>query len=73
MRITVLPVGVVKKFVGGRVLDLPDGADGRLLIERLALPVELKVMSFVNGRKRPLDQPLANGDEVKLISSLGGG
>ena len=73
MKIKVLPVGVIKAFTGPRILDLPEGADGHCLLSTLDLPDALKIMLFVNGRKQKTDQPLAGGDEVKLVSSLGGG
>ncbi|MFH1139029.1 MAG: MoaD/ThiS family protein [Pseudomonadota bacterium] len=73
MKIKVLPVGVVKAFTGPRIIDLPEGADGHSLLEAIGLPAKLRIMIFVNGGKQKNDQPLSEGDEVKLVSSLGGG
>ena len=73
MQIRVFPVGVVKAFTGARLLDLPEGADGNGLLETLGLPSKLKIMLFVNGCKAASDRALTDGDEIKLVSSLGGG
>ncbi len=53
--------------------DLPEGATVASLLARLQLPeTEVKV-TFVNGRARPLDWPLAPGDEVGIFPPIGGG
>jgi molybdopterin converting factor small subunit len=31
------------------------------------------MVSYVNGKKRALDEPLVEGDEVKLVTLLTGG
>ncbi len=59
----------------GRAFDreLTAGGCVRDLIERLALvPDEIKV-AFVNGRARPLDWQLQDGDEVGIFPPIGGG
>lgn len=55
------------------VVDLPQGATLAELINKLQLPAaEIKVI-FVNGRARPLDWPLNQGDEVGIFPPIGGG
>ena len=73
MRIEVKPIGLIKKYASGGVRDVADGVSSRGLIELLAIPRELKMVSYVNGKKRGLDEPLADGDEVKLVTLLTGG
>lgn len=73
MRIEIQPVGLIKKYASAGQRDVADNITSRALIELLAIPRELKMVSYVNGKKRPLDAPLAEGDEVKLVTLLTGG
>ncbi len=73
MRITVVPIGLIKKYARASTVDAADGTTSRRLIESLGIPRELKMASYVNGKKRALDEPLADGDEVKLVTLLTGG
>ncbi len=73
MQITIQPIGLIKKYAPAGVRDVSDGITSRGLIELLAIPRELKMVSYVNGKKRGLDEPLAEGDEVKLVTLLTGG
>jgi sulfur carrier protein ThiS len=73
MQIAIKPVGLIKKYASGGMLDVDEGTTSRALIERLAIPRELKMVSYVNGKKRALDEPLVEGDEVKLVTLLTGG
>lgn len=43
------------------------------LISDLGIPEETVKLIFVNGRKAPLDQVLADGDRVGLFPPVGGG
>ncbi|MBC7225334.1 MAG: MoaD/ThiS family protein [Anaerolineae bacterium] len=54
-------------------LELPEGATILDLIQRLRLPVEEVKVAFVNGRSRPFDWPLQEGDEVGLFPAIAGG
>lgn len=54
-------------------MDLPQGATILDLIQRLRLPVEEVKVAFVNGRSRPFDWPLQEGDEVGLFPAIAGG
>ncbi len=73
MRIAIQPIGLIKKYVSAGDRDVQDGITSRGLIELLGIPRELKMVSYVNGKKRPLDEPLADGDQVKLVTLLTGG
>ncbi len=73
MRIAIKPVGLIKKYASDGILDVDEGTTSRELIVRLAIPGQLKMVSYVNGKKRGLDEPLIEGDEVKLVTLLTGG
>jgi hypothetical protein len=73
MHIEIKPVGLIKKYAPAGSKDVADGITSRGLIELLAIPRQLKMVSYVNGKKRALDEPLAEGDEVKLVTLLTGG
>ncbi len=73
MKITVVPIGLIKKYAQGENLDVKEGTTSRELILVLKIPRELKMASYVNGKKRDLDQALVDGDEVKLVTLLTGG
>ncbi|MCA1959644.1 MAG: MoaD/ThiS family protein [Desulfomonile sp.] len=73
MRITVKPAGIIKRFFTEQEMDVPPGVTSRALISRLQIPPELKMISLVNGKTRKLDDPLEEGDEVRLVTLLTGG
>ena len=73
MKITVVPIGLIKKYAQGESLDVREGTTSRELIGALKIPRELKMVSYVNGKQRGLDQALKDGDEVKLVTLLTGG
>jgi sulfur carrier protein ThiS len=73
MKIRVVPVGLIKKYAHMEVIDTTEGMTPRVLIESLAIPPRLKMVAYVNGKRHPLDQPLSDGDEVKLVTLLTGG
>jgi molybdopterin converting factor small subunit len=73
VRITIVPVGLIKKYAEACDLEVPDGTTPGTLIERLAIPKRLKMVAYVNGKRRALDEPLGAGDEVKLVTLLTGG
>jgi sulfur carrier protein ThiS len=73
VKITVVPIGLIKKYAQGESLDVREGTTSRELIGALKIPRELKMVSYVNGKQRGLDQALKDGDEVKLVTLLTGG
>ncbi len=73
MQITIVPVGLIKKYVDAATLDVAEETTSRSLIEALKIPRQLKMVAYVNGKRRALDQPLGAGDEVKLVTLLTGG
>lgn len=73
MRIVLRPKGVIRKYVDDTEISVPNGITPRRLISDLKIPDKLKMAAFVNGKKRSLDDELKDGDEVNLITLLGGG
>jgi sulfur-carrier protein len=54
-------------------INLPASATIQMLVEQIGLPRgEVKVV-FVNGRARPPDWELADGDEIGIFPPVGGG
>jgi len=43
------------------------------LVGRLGVPLDVVQLVFVNGRSRPLDHVLADGDRVGIFPPIGGG
>ncbi len=54
-------------------VDLPDGSSVADLLNHLDLPGEEFKVAFVNGRARPLDSKLNDGDDVGIFPPIGGG
>lgn len=54
-------------------LELPEGSTIGDLVSLLKLPPEELKVTFVNGRRRPLDYPLHVGDRVGMFPPIGGG
>jgi len=74
--IQLIPVGILRQYVGGQeALDL-EGWAGRLvrdLLADLAIPSPLVGGVLVDGILVQKDYRLRDGDKVKLIPLLGGG
>jgi sulfur carrier protein ThiS len=73
MRIKIRPIGLVKRFAQESEVEIEAGLTPRKLISDLGIPAELKMVSFVNGRRTDLDHELHDGDEVKLVTLVTGG
>jgi sulfur carrier protein ThiS len=73
VRITVKPAGIIKMYVREQDMDVPEGFTSAALIEQLGIPSQLKMLSLVNGTRRPLNAELANGDKVRLVTLVFGG
>ncbi len=73
MKIVLRPKGVIRRYVDETEINVPIGITPRRLISDLNIPDKLKMAAFVNGKKRSLDDELKDGDEVNLITLLGGG
>jgi sulfur carrier protein ThiS len=73
MRIRVKPAGTIRRYVEETDMEVPADLTIRGLIAILAVPAELKLMVFVNGRRKAADEILEDGNEVRLITLLSGG
>ena len=73
MRIRVKPAGIIRRYVEDKNMEVPADLTIRGLITILAIPAELKLMVFVNGRRKAADEILEDGNEVRLITLLSGG
>jgi sulfur carrier protein ThiS len=73
VKIVLRPKGVIRRYVDETDINVPSGITPRRLIGDLNIPDKLKMAAFVNGKKRSLDDELKDGDEVNLITLLGGG
>jgi molybdopterin converting factor small subunit len=58
---------------GPHTVELPDGATLRDLVARLGIPVNTQKIALVNGRLRPLADPLGEGETVSIFPPLEGG
>jgi sulfur carrier protein ThiS len=54
-------------------IELPDKSTLADLVAHLGLPPEKVRVIFCNGRVRPRDHVLADGDEVGIFPPVGGG
>jgi len=73
MKIKIRPIGLVKRFAQEREIEIEAGLTPRKLISELGIPAELKMVSFVNGKRVDQDYELHDGDEIKLVTLLTGG
>ncbi|MCX5880334.1 MAG: MoaD/ThiS family protein [Deltaproteobacteria bacterium] len=73
MRIRIKPAGIIRLYVDEKDMEVPTGLTIRGLIALLAIPAELKLMTFVNGKRKEVDEILKDGNEVRLITLLSGG
>jgi sulfur carrier protein ThiS len=54
-------------------LELQEGTTVERMVEELGIPKKGIHLVFVNGKTRPLDHPLSDGDRVALFPPVGGG
>jgi len=73
MLIRVVPAGIIRRYVEEKDWEVSAGFTIRSLIALLAIPTELKLMVFVNGKRKDTNAILENGNEVRLITLLSGG
>lgn len=73
MRIRVKPAGIIRRYVEEKDMEVPAGLTIRRLISLLTIPAELKLMVFINGKRKEVDEILEDGNEVRLITLLSGG
>jgi hypothetical protein len=73
MRIHLVPVGIMKKYINEMDFDTGADIDASTLIKRLSLPDKLKTVCFIGGKRVDSDYRFADGDVIKLVSTFAGG
>ncbi|MFO7667257.1 MAG: hypothetical protein R6V76_11590 [Desulfobacterales bacterium] len=73
MKISMVPVGIVKKYMRELELDVSADITSGKLIERLNLPDKIKTVCFINGKRIDPDGRFTEGDVVKIVSTFTGG
>ncbi|MCL6448832.1 MAG: MoaD/ThiS family protein [Armatimonadetes bacterium] len=79
MEVEVRVFSGLEKFVPGAgpgkaiLVQVPEGATGRKLIEQLQIPADQVFTMFVNGWHATPEQVLRPGDRVALFPPIGGG
>lgn len=73
MKIKIRPIGVIRRYAEDQDMEVEEGLTSGILIKRLKIPERLKMVAYVNGKRKDLDEALTDGDEVKLATLLGGG
>ncbi len=73
MKVYLVPVGIIKKYMKKRDLDIEADLTAGTLIERLNLPDKLKIICFLNGKRIDPGHRFTEGDVVKIVSTFTGG
>ncbi len=60
-------------YIQEREMEVPEGTTVAQLVDLLAIPDKLKLMVFVNNRRKGFNVILEDKDEVRLITLLSGG
>lgn len=73
MKIILVPVGIMKKYMKEQEFDMNTDSTASALIERLGLPDKLKTVCFINGKRIDPYYSFTDGDVVKIVSTFAGG
>ncbi len=73
MRISIVAKGPVRKYVDGKDAVMPRGSTTSMLVSKLRIPGELRVMCMRDGKRIPPSTKLHEGDSIMIISMLSGG
>jgi len=73
MKVYLVPVGIIKKYMKERDLEIEADLTAGTLVERLNLPNKLKTICFINGKRIDPDGRFTEGDIVKIVSTFAGG
>ena len=78
MNVKVRLFGTLNRFSdpdtpGFRKMDVPGGCSAADLIKMLKAKDKEVVAAVINGKTCPFDRKLQKGDEVYLLTALGGG
>ncbi len=61
------------KFGQPILVEIPDGYNGRMLIEKLNIPEKMAFSFLVNGVHKTFDDILSDGDRIAIFPPVGGG
>ncbi|MBT9132437.1 MAG: hypothetical protein DDT32_01146 [Syntrophomonadaceae bacterium] len=73
MLVKLKPKGVLRRYVAEQNIEITPGLTMRTLINNLNIPTNFRVTSFVNNKRSNPDLTLNDGDEIKLLTMIGGG
>jgi sulfur carrier protein ThiS len=80
MRVTFKPIGLLKSFCREHLngeeiieLDINEGHTIEAICLEIGLPLNMISPVVVNGKPKPKDYFLKNGDNVKCVAIIGGG
>ncbi len=78
MEVKVKLYKILKKYGEGKLdkdnnISIPEHLTLQDLISHLNIPERLGKVCLVNGYRRDLEYTLSEGDEVKILSVIGGG
>lgn len=73
MSVRLLPIGVVHLFATEKSISVEAGLTVQQAIEHLALPPDLRVCGFANGKRMKPDALLHDGDILRVVSLMAGG
>lgn len=73
MKVHLVPVGIMKKYLKEREIDINADLTAVALIEKLNLPDKLKIVCFLNGKRIDPGHRFTEGDIVKIVSTFAGG
>ncbi len=73
MKVYLVPVGIMKKYIIERELEIEPDFTAGTLIKMLNLPDKLKTICFLNGKRIDPDHSFTEGDVVKIVSTFAGG
>lgn len=79
MKLEVRVFSGLEKYIPGATfgqpmeIDVPEGATGRDLLEKLGIPEEQVFTILTNGRHFNLGEKFLTGDRVALFPPVGGG
>jgi len=73
MKIYLVPVGIVKKYMKELELEIDETLTPESLMGKCVFPDKLKTVYFVNGKRMYPYSKLKDGDVVKIVSTFAGG
>jgi len=75
MSVQLIPVGFIKPYFPAETVpvEVGEGKTTEQVLQELGVNGDLVAMVLINGRQAAKNEPLHDGDVVKLIPFVGGG